>query len=210
MAVQRGRQDPDRRHLLRQCLQALRARDDVEENDRLLIHPSLLQHIDGLQRGAASGEHRIAEEDRHVLDFWRELVVEQLGQGGLLVALYQDLGRLRVGAHLTDRLQEDCAGPHDVHAANVVAVVRPEARASPTRGLDRRLRRKPGQPLLGEDAHEPVRGAHVVLLAGVLVADDAEQHRDAWAAEHLGSWVVLGPRRGHLESAGTARRRRRG
>ncbi len=94
-------------------LEALWAGDDVEKVNMLLGDALLDEDFDGFEGAAACGEHGVEEEDVALGNVLRQLCVEEVREGCLLVALDQNLPDAHAPAALLQRLLHRLASPHD-------------------------------------------------------------------------------------------------
>lgn len=119
-----------------------------------------------------SRQHGVKQKHPSVGNVLGELVVKELGLGGLLVALDEDLADPHGAAALPEALLHGLAGPHDGHTANLAledeAIV-----GAPDGGRHRVLNRgQVVEALLYEQTDDPVGVEDEVPALRLLVADD--------------------------------------
>lgn len=125
------------RELGREPLNALRAGDEVQEQNSLLEDSTLLEHLDGHYRratcltlaGEASirhdlnkltrGEHGIQQQHPSISDVFGYLGVKQLWLARLLVTLDENLADTHGAAALAQPLLHRLARPHDRNTADL-------------------------------------------------------------------------------------------
>lgn len=186
--VDKGGDDPHLGHLLGKVVDALGASDQVDEEDALLRHALGLEHLDGHDGAAARGQHGVEQQHPAVADVWRELLVEQLGQAGLLVALDQDLADAHGPAALAQALLHRLARAHDADAADLALEL--DARVLLAHGRGHRVRHhgEVVQAFLDEEPDDPVGVEDEVGPLRVFVPDHREQRDELgrlWEDVHV-------------------------
>jgi hypothetical protein len=117
-------------------------------------------------------QHGVKQEDPSVCDVLRQLVVEELRLGRLLVPLDEDLANPHRPAALPQALLHGLASPHDGHAADLAleyqAIV-----GAPNGGRDCVLNGgEVVEALFHQQTDDPVGVEDEVSALGLLVTDD--------------------------------------
>ena len=113
MVIQGGAVDLHIRVGLLQGGETLRRGDDAHELD--VLHAAGLELADGIDGGAAGGQHRVEDDDLTAGDVVRELAVVLHRQGGLRVAIEADVAHFGGGHQLHHTVHHTEARPQDRH-----------------------------------------------------------------------------------------------
>jgi hypothetical protein len=195
--VYKSRDDPDLGDFLCKVVNPFRACNEVEEEDAVLGNTFALQDLDGHDCTTTGGKHRVEQEYPAVLNIGRELIIEELGFAGLLVALDQDLANADGATAFPQTLLHRLARSHDGHAANLTLEPHPNIIFPNRRGHGVGDNWEVVEAFFNQEANNAVRVEDEIGPLGVLVPDHGQKGDQLWRlGEDMDIFLLHLPRNG--------------
>jgi hypothetical protein len=146
---------------------------DLSTSTAIIADPPVLVSRATLAGGGSHtcGEHGVQEENPAIRNVLGKLVIEQLGHGGLLITLDENLANANRTAAISEALLHGLTGAHDRHTADLALEHETVIRVADG-GRDGVLDSgEVVQPFLHEESNDAIRVEDEVRPISVFVAD---------------------------------------